>query len=1163
MKPFVHLHNHTAFSLLDGAGRVEDEVKRAAELGMPALAITDHGVMYGAVQFYKSCQAHGIKPIIGCEVYVARRSRFQKESGRDEKPYHLILLVENEKGYHNLCQLVTQSYLEGFYYKPRIDRDLLAKHHEGLICLSACLGGELPQMIMDGNEAAAREAALWYKETFGRDNFYLELQNHGLPEQQVVNDALIRLGKELDLDLVCTNDNHYMKREDAEVQDVMLCIQTGKTLDEPDRMRFDNNEFYLKSYDDMLAAFPNQEAALDRTVAIADRCQFDFTFGCNHMPYFDVPEGYTIPDYLKKLCLDGLADHYETVDTPLLERLDKELSVIGRMGYEAYFLIVWDFVDYAKRNGIYVGPGRGSAAGSLVAYALGITAVDPIKYNLLFERFLNPERVNMPDIDIDFCYERRGEVIDYVTQKYGADHVSQIITFGTMAARGAVRDVGRVMNVPLSTVNRVCKLIPLELGMTIDKALSAAPDLRQAMADDDQIDKMIRMAQRLEGLPRHAGTHAAGVVISREPMTHYLPLQTGGDDGSVITQFSKDEVEEIGLLKMDFLGLRTLTVVNKTIELIEERHGRTIDFQTIDENDPPTYDMLSRGDSLGVFQLEGSGLRVVLKDLKPNSLEDIIALVALYRPGPLGSGMVDDFIARKHGEKEIEYPHMLLEDILQPTYGVILYQEQVMQIASRLSGFSLGEADMLRRAMGKKKPEIIEGFRTQFIEGALKNGVSREQAAHIFSLIEYFAGYGFNKSHSAAYGVLAFQTAWLKCHYPAEFMAELLNSFVDNADKVTFYIKECVDLGIPVLPPDINESGKGFTVTAEGIRFGLKAIRGVGDGPVEAITEARETGGPFQSLQDFCQRVDLSQGVNKRVLESLIRGGAFQEITPNKRALLAILNDCVLEAQALQKATHSNQVSLFDVADIDPAAQLAAIPLPDIPDYDKADQLRMEKELLGIYVSGHPLDDYRQTLRAHRSGTVSDLNDQMDGQYITLGGILSGVRFQTTKKGDLMAYAELEDETGSLNLLVFPRSLGAVRRYLEDGEIVLVSGKYQAEEDEKKCFVNDIRPLSELGPAAKKEAPTSSPAPQTTGEADNKPLALFVKVHSRNQEGDLLAVLKGHPGQRPVYFYYPGDKKLVRLDPAYNVDASESVLKELRLYLPYDDVTFTEHRGGA
>lgn len=1158
MKPFVHLHNHTAFSLLDGAGRIEDEVKRAAELGMPALAITDHGVMYGAVQFYKSCRANGIKPIIGCEVYVARRSRFQKEGGRDEKPYHLILLAENETGYHNLCKLVTLSYLEGFYYKPRVDRDLLAAHHEGLICLSACLGGELPQCLLNGDEEGAREAAVWYRDTFGPEHFYLELQNHGLPEQQVVNDGLLRLSRTLGLETVCTNDNHYVKREDAQVQDVMLCIQTGKRQDDPDRMRFDNNEFYLKSYDEMAAAFPGQTAALDRTVAIADRCQFDFVFGHNHMPYFEVPDGLSTGAYLRQLCLQGLTDRYDTVDAPLLERLDMELSVIGHMGYEAYFLIVWDFVDYAKRQGIYVGPGRGSAAGSLVAYSLGITAVDPIRYNLLFERFLNPERVNMPDIDIDFCYERRGEVIDYVTRKYGADHVSQIITFGTMAARGAVRDVGRVMDVPLSTVNRVCKLIPMELGMTLDKALSAAPDLRQAMAEDERIDAMIRMAQRLEGLPRHAGTHAAGVVISREPMDCYLPLQNGGEDGSVITQFSKDEVEEIGLLKMDFLGLRTLTVVNKTIELIAARHGVTVDFQTIDENDPDTYAMLSRGDSLGIFQLEGSGLRVVLKDLKPTSLEDVIALVALYRPGPLGSGMVDDFIARKHGEKEIEYPHPLLETILEPTYGVILYQEQVMQIASRLSGFSLGEADMLRRAMGKKKPEIIEGFRTQFIEGAQANGVERDQAAHIFSLIEYFAGYGFNKSHSAAYGVLAFQTAWLKCHYPAEFMAELLNSFVDNADKVTFYIKECVDLGIPVLPPDINESGNGFTVTSTGIRFGLKAIRGVGDGPVAAIIEAREAEGPFQSLQDFCRRVDLSRGVNKRVLESLIRGGAFQSLTPNKRALLAILNECVAEGQALQKATHSDQVSLFDVADIDPAAQMATIPLPDVADYAKAEHLRMEKELLGIYVSGHPLDNYRDILRRHRSGTIADLEDRQEGQRITLGGILSGVRFQTTKKGDLMAYASLEDETGSLNLLVFPRALSDLRRYLEDGEIVLISGKYQPEEDEKKCFVNDIRPLNELqAPSAAVEDGAEPAASKLQGD-----LALFVKVHSKHQEEELLAVLQGHKGSQPVYFYYPSEKKLLRLDAQYNVAQSEAVLKELRLYLPYDDVAFKAQGGG-
>lgn len=1150
MKPFVHLHNHTAFSLLDGAGRIEDEVNRAAELGMPALAITDHGVMYGAVQFYNACKKAGIRPIIGCEVYVARRTRFDREPGRDDAPYHLILLVENETGYHNLCRLVSLASLEGFYYRPRVDKELLAAHHEGLIALSACLAGELPRLIMANRMDDAREAAIWHRDVFGKDNYFLELQNHGIPEQQIVNDGLLTLSRELNIPTVATNDNHYVSRGDAAVQDVMLCIQTGKTFNEPDRMRFDNDEFYLKSYDEMAEALPGQSEALDNTVKIAERCRFDFQFGVHYMPTFEPPNGESQASYLNQLCLQGLKKRYGTPGERALSRLDKELSTIHQMGYDAYFLIVWDFIDYARRNGIYVGPGRGSAAGSIVSYALGITDIDPLKYDLLFERFLNPERVNMPDIDIDFCYERRDEVIEYVSNKYGADHVSQIITFGTMAARGAVRDVGRVMEVPLSVVNKVCKLIPNELGITLEKAINASPELRTMMAEDESVDHLIHTAQKLEGLPRHAGTHAAGVVISQKPLDRYLPLQRTSED-VVITQFAKDDVEAIGLLKMDFLGLRTLTVINHTIENIKARHGIDIDFQSIDEDDPETFEMLSRGDSLGVFQLEGGGLRAVLKELKPTCLEDVIALVALYRPGPLGSGMVEDFIARKHGEKDIEYLHPLLEPILKTTYGVILYQEQVMQIASRLAGFSLGEADMLRRAMGKKKPEIIEGFRNQFLEGAYEHGVDQESAAHIFSLIEYFAGYGFNKSHSAAYGVLAFQTAWLKCHYPKEFMAELLNSVMDNAEKVTFYVKECDALGIPVLPPNVNESGYGFTVTEHGIRFGLGAIKGVGDAPVAAICEARHEDGAFKGLQDFCLRVDLHK-VNKRVLENLIRCGAFDFCRHGKRALLAAMEECVAQAMALQKSKNSNQLSFFDMMGDDIRDQATPIDIPEMEDYSKSEHLKMERELLGIYVSGHPLDDVRDLMARLHLLPLAEIDEAKDGKVVTVGGILTDIRFQTTKKGDLMAYAKLEDLSGSIDLLIFPRTLPQLRMFLEEDAMIQVRGRISSAEEDAKIFVESMEELDEKKLAFNGRRQQSGLAEK----ADSTAAKLYLQLSPSVDRETVLNLLATFPGSVPVYFFDPVTRRGMILNDSYWIKDDPVAISAVEALIGSDNVSF-------
>ena len=1115
MKPFVHLHNHTAYSLLDGAGRISDEVARAVELGMPALAITDHGVMYGAVEFYRACKKADIKPIIGCEVYVAPRTRFDKESRVDAAPYHLILLVKNDTGYRNLCKLVSMASLEGFYYHPRVDRDLLWEYHEGLIAMSACLGGEVPRRLMQDDMEAAREAAMWYQGLFGED-YYFELQNHGIPEQFKVNEGLRALSRELGIKLVATNDNHYVRAEDADVQDVMLCIQTGKTLDAEDRMRFSEREYYFKSYDEMLRMLPEDAEALDETVRVAEKCQFDFTLGHNYMPNFDTPAGMDDKQYLRQLCEEGVGRRYPNADETVYERLDYELGIIDQMGYNTYFLIVWDFVNYAKSNDIFVGPGRGSAAGSIVSYLLGITDIDPLKYQLLFERFLNPERVSMPDIDIDFCYERRGEVIDYVSRRYGADHVTQIITFGSMLAKGAVRDVGRVLNVPLTVVNKVAKLIPNELGMTIDKAIAASDELRGLIDEDADIARMIRMAKSLEGLPRNAGTHAAGVVISADPVDHYLPLQRTKDD-AVITQYPKDDVEAIGLLKMDFLGLRTLTVVNKTIESVKARYGVTIDFSQIPDDDPETYAMLSNGDSIGVFQMEGSGLRAILKELQPNDLEDVIALVALYRPGPLGSGMVEDFIARKHGEQEITYLDPKLEPILNTTYGVILYQEQVMQIASRLSGFTLGEADMLRRAMGKKKPEIIAEYKTQFIDGAVKGGTSAETAQKIFELIEYFAGYGFNKSHSAAYGLLAFQTAWLKCHYPKEFMAETLNSFIDRLDKVTFYINECRRLGIPVLPPDINASGTNFTATDEGIRFGMGAIKGVGQHPVNLICEARAEA-PFTSFEDFCTRAEIGGTLNKRVLENLIKCGAFDSLGQGTRGLLAVLDDAVGQAQQLQKARNSNQLSLFDFVEA-PSLNEVRVDIPDMDDFAKEERLRFEKELLGIYVSGHPLEDYEAQIRRIASCTLGEIGENFDNVTVTVCGILSGIRMQTTKKGDLMAYAQLGDLEGDVDLLIFPRTLPQVRSLLEENQVCTVTGRVNIGDDEKKIFVETIEPLAlhRVDPA-------------------KAPVRVFVKIdqHLPYNDDDVVAALaREMRGQVPVFLFYVENKSMVVLNEEY------------------------------
>lgn len=1148
MKPFVHLHNHTSYSLLDGAAKIDEEVKRAKELGMPALAITDHGTMYGVIEFYNACKKEGIKPIIGCEVYVARNSRFDKAAGREEKPYHLILLVKNEIGYKNLCKLVSLASIEGYYYRPRVDRELLEKYHEGLIALSACLGGELPYYLMKEDYDKALKTALWYQDTFGEGNYYLELQYHGIHEQVIVNAGLERISEETNIPLVVTNDNHYVYKEDATIQDVMVCIQTGKTLNDPNRMHFYGDAFYLKSYDEMLETLPRHKEAIERTVEVAEKCQFDFSFGTNHMPVFALPEGENEKDYLKGLCLEGLKERYGSPSEEALKRLDFELEVIAQMGYSAYFLIVWDFIDFARKNEIYVGPGRGSAAGSIVSYALKITDIDPLKYNLLFERFLNPERVNMPDIDIDFCYERRGEVIDYVTEKYGSERVCQIITFGTMAAKGAIRDSGRVMDIPIPVVNKIAKLIPNELGMTLEKAYNASEELQMLIREEEAIKTLYETARKLEGLPRHAGTHAAGVVISKEALTEYLPLQKTADD-VIITQFAKEDVESIGLLKMDFLGLRTLTVINKTLKLIEARYGEKIDLDSISEADEKTYEMLSNGDSIGIFQLESSGLRAILKELKPSNLEDIIALVALYRPGPLGSGMVDDFIKRKHKERAIEYLHPILEPILEATYGVILYQEQVMQIASKLAGFSLGQADMLRRAMGKKKPEIIAELKAEFTDGALKNGVEKSIAESIFELIEYFAGYGFNKSHSAAYGRLAFETAYLKCHYPKEFMAEMLNSYIDNNDKVSFYIEECKKLGIFVLPPDVNESGLGFTATDEGIRFGLGAIKGVGSVPVEAIVNARKEGA-YTSFQDFLYRVDLSCGINKRLLENLINSGSFQSLHKERKPLLAIYEEALALAQSISKSKNSNQISFFDMLEDETLNEYEYLEIPKIDEYDKKEILKLEKELLGIYVSGHPLEDYEVALKQKTSHEIRFLSEKENGERVILGGLLTKIKYQTTKKGEMMATCRLEDLYGVIDALVFPKNLMNLRAELIEDRAVLIEARYSEQDEDKKLFLEKILPLENTEEVLKVGV--------TAKEASVK--KLFLKVDNEKDERleTVFSLLEHHKGELTTYLFYADSRKTIKLSPHFWVKEDDLLMELLKDQLGASAVVLKE-----
>ncbi|WP_084170882.1 DNA polymerase III subunit alpha [Desulfofalx alkaliphila] len=1116
-KQFVHLHLHSEYSLLDGAARIKKVVKTAKELGMPALAITDHGAMFGVIDFYKECRRVGIKPILGCEVYVAPRTMDDRTPKIDDRYYHLVLLAESQQGYRNLIKLVSLGYTRGFYYKPRVDKKALREYAEGIIALSGCVAGEVPAYAVAGNPEKARQAALEYRDIF-QDNFYLELQDHGFPEQRVANQELIKISAETGMPLVATNDVHYTVQSHAEIQDILMCIQMGKTVDQVDRMKFQSDQLYLKRADEMAALFAHVPQAVANTVKIAERCQVQLDFGEMHLPHYEVPAGYTTAGYLKHLCHRGAKKLYATdhgrLPVQVAERLEHELKVIEKMGFSAYFLIVWDFINFAKERGIPVGPGRGSAAGSIVAYCLGITNIDPLKYGLLFERFLNPERLSMPDIDIDICQERRSEVIDYVVQKYGTERVAQIITFGTMAARAAIRDVGRVLNHPYAAVDKVAKLVPMELNMTIEKALDQSAELKQLYLSDDGVRKIIETASVLEGMPRHASTHAAGVVISKEELTDYLPLHRTSD-GSITTQFAMGTVEELGLLKMDLLGLRNLTVIQETINLLAQE-GIQLNIDKIPMDDAKTYEMLAKGYGTGVFQLESSGMRTILKELKPSVFEDLIALVALYRPGPLGSGMVDDFIKNKHGLGKVDYLHPHLEPVLKETYGVILYQEQVMKIAQIMAGYTPGQADFLRKAMGKKIPEIMKMHRRWFIHGAttdekgnalpapipgaLAKGYPRGLAEKIFDLMEYFAGYGFNKSHSAAYALVAYQTAYLKANYPAHYMAALLTSVRDNTDKISAYIDECHRMGIAVQPPNINASGEHFTVENKQILFGLAAVKHVGIGAVRQIISSRREKGAFKSYSDFCRRVD-PRSVNKRVLENLIKAGCFDSLGYRRGQLLAVVERGLELAQQAQRDRESGQISLFDMLGETNQTE-EDIELPEVGEYALADLLALEKEALGLYLTGHPLEEYQGAFReltTHRLAEITSL----EGQHsLVLGGVVSSIRSITTKKGDPMAFVELEDATGSCELVVFPELYRRSQEILQADLPLIVYGKNNSTEDETKVIAEHILPLEKL----------------------ERTLYLRLEKPDRQLESLILQEARKNPGEQQVVIYYSSTK---------------------------------------
>ena len=1141
---FVHLHVHTEYSLLDGACRIDRMMDRVKEMGQTAVAITDHGVMYGCIDFYKAAKAAGVKPIIGCEVYVARRGMHDRVHGIDNDPYHLVLLCENTKGYENLCYMVSQAFTEGFYGKPRVDLELLEQHHEGLIALSACLAGAIPQYLMNEEYEAARKYALRLSRIFGPDRFYLELQDHGIEEQTPVNQGVMRLARETGLPLVVTNDAHYLRKEDAAMQDVLLCIQTGKTVDEPNRMKFQTEEFYLKSEEELRQLFPRCNEAFDNTVKIAEMCNLDFTFHEYHLPSFPVPEGYTNEEYFRKLCMDGFKERYTNPPQAYLDRLEYEISVISRMGYVNYYLIVWDFIRYAKESGIPVGPGRGSGAASIVAYCMHITEVDPMKYALIFERFLNPERVSMPDFDTDFCQERRGEVIEYVMRKYGSDHVAQIATFGTMAARGAIRDVGRAVNFSYAETDIVAKLVPPTPHSTLKEALEVSTKLKEMYDGDDRVKQLIDTAMSLEGMPRNTSTHAAGVVITADPVYTYVPLSR--NDDTIVTQYTMTTIEELGLLKMDFLGLRNLTVIEDAEREIRKPVPE-FDIDKVPDNDPETFAMLAEGRTQGVFQLESAGMTSVCVGMKADSIEDITAIVALYRPGPMDS--IPTFIENKLNHKKVTYKCPELEPILKVTYGCIVYQEQVIEIFRQLGGYTMGQADNIRRAISKKKMKIIEqerkvfvyGDRENNIPGCVANGISEAVAQSLYDEIVAFANYAFNKAHAVCYAVVAYQTAYLKCHYPRQYMAALMTSVLDSAAKISGYIAECRDMSIPVLPPDINHSVDHFSVEGDAIRFGLGAVKNVGRGLIRSMVAKRDEGGAFRSLEDFLQRMGEGE-LNKRAVENFIKCGAMDCFGHHRSELLAVYDSMMDSVSFTRRKNLEGQIGLFSMLDEDDAT--AAIPIPKLKELNKADLMAMEKETTGIYISGHPMDDYRPYLKNTHVIPIGELMDEesryQDDSIVSVAGIVQNMKMKTTRNNSMMAYVTVEDDTAGIEMLAFSNVLNQYGGYLRENSAVVITGRLSIrDEKEPQIVINRARPISDYADSALPPEPEKRSEPVRGG-------TLYLKLPSESNPvyRKIRAILNMFPGEGSVVLYF-ADTKVRRGTRCVFMDSMLTELKNV------------------
>jgi DNA polymerase III subunit alpha len=1150
---FTHLHLHTEYSLLDGSGKIKEMVLRTKELGMDSMAITDHGVMYGVIDFYKACQAEGIRPIIGCEVYVAPNSRLDREPGAsDERYYHLVLLAENNTGYQNLMKIVSRGFLDGFYYKPRIDYEILEKYHEGIIALSACLGGEVASNLRRGFYAEAKNAAVRLNNIFGENNFFLELQDHGMQEQKMANQGILRLSQETGIPMVATNDVHYTYAEDADPHDILLCIQTQKKVTDENRMRYEGGQFYIKSPEEMYSLFPYAKEALENTYKIAQRCNVTITFGEYKLPVFPVPAPFTAFEYLTKLCREGLQRRYDPVPEDLWQRLDYELETIKHMGFVDYFLITWDFIKYAKDNSIMVGPGRGSAAGSIVAYSLEITDIDPIKYNLLFERFLNPERLTMPDIDIDFCFERRQEVIDYVTRKYGKDKVVQIVTFGTMAARAVIRDVGRALDLSYAQVDTVAKMIPTEIGITIEKALKSNPDLNQLYENNSEVKYLIDMSKRLEGLPRHTSMHAAGVVIGKESIDEFVPLSRSSDD-SITTQFTMTTLEELGLLKMDFLGLRTLTVIQNAEELVNRNRSslNKIDMKKIDYYDEKVYDIIAFGKTEGIFQLESAGMKSFMKELKPRTLEDVIAGIALYRPGPMD--FIPKYIKGKNEAGQIVYECPQLEPILSPTYGCIVYQEQVMQIVRDLAGYSYGRSDLVRRAMSKKKESVmikerhtfVYGNEEEGVPGCIKNGIPEAIANHIFDEMMDFAKYAFNKSHAAAYAVVSYQTAYLKCYYPVEFMAALMTSVIDNPGKVSEYIYTCRQMDIEILPPDINEGAAVFTVANGAIRYALSAIKGIGRPVIDAIVEEREMNGPFLSLKDFAARLSGKE-VNKRTIESFIKAGVFSNLHPNRRQLMMSYVQILDHIAADKKKSLTGQMTLFDFAG-EEEKQEYDIALPNVSEYNKEQLLAFEKEVLGIYVSGHPLEEYENRIKKNVTANSNDFmideeTDKpkvVDGNTEIIGGMVTTKTIKNTRNNSMMAFITLEDLFGVVEVILFPRDFEKYKNMIEPDQKIFVRGKVTVEEEKPaKLICQDIIPF------------------------DSIPQEIWLKfsclTEFQKEEQALYQLLSEYDGSDSVVIYCEEEKCMKKLPKSKNVKAEKDLIQRLISNYSEENVRITE-----